>query len=108
VGLHEELELLVAAGIPPLEVLTIATRNGAETLGLLDEIGTVEAGKRADLLVLSADPTADIRNTRSIEAVIQGGEVMRPAELLGGTDAASGPSAGAASDRRRRAPEAVP
>lgn len=82
VGLHEELELLVAAGIPPLDVLRIATRNGAETLGLLDEIGTLEVGKRADLVVLGADPTADVRNTRSIELIIQNGRTMRPAEIL--------------------------
>jgi imidazolonepropionase-like amidohydrolase len=82
VGLHEELELLVAAGIPPLEVLRIATRNGAETLGLLDEIGTVEVGKRADLVMLGADPTANIRNTRSIELIIQNGRTMRPGEIL--------------------------
>jgi imidazolonepropionase-like amidohydrolase len=82
IGLHEELELLVGAGIPPLEVLTIATRNGAATLGLLEEIGTVEVGKRADLIVLSADPLADIRNTRSIETVIQGGQALRPGDLL--------------------------
>jgi imidazolonepropionase-like amidohydrolase/predicted esterase len=80
VSLHEEMELLVDAGIPAPEVIRIATRNGAAALGLLDELGTVEVGKRADLLVLSADPLADIRNTRSIEAVIQGGEVLDPAE----------------------------
>jgi imidazolonepropionase-like amidohydrolase len=85
VSLHEELELLVDAGIPAAEVIRIATRNGAEALGLLHELGTVESGKRADLLVLSADPIADIRNTRSIERVIQGGRVLRPAELLPGT-----------------------
>jgi len=76
VSLHEEMELLVQAGIPAPEVIRIATRNGAEALGLLDELGTVEVGKHADLLVLTADPTADIRNTRSIEAVIQGGRVL--------------------------------
>jgi cytosine/adenosine deaminase-related metal-dependent hydrolase len=108
VSLHEELELLVNAGIPASEVIRIATRNGAETLGLLDELGTVEVGKRADLLVLSADPTADIRNTRSIEAVIQGGDVLRPAELLGGPDATTGLVAGAGSDRLRPAQDAVP
>jgi imidazolonepropionase-like amidohydrolase len=82
VSLHEELELLVAAGIPQLEVLRIATANGAQALGLLDEVGTVEAGKRADLLVLGADPTEHIRNTRRIELVIQGGRLLDPAELL--------------------------
>jgi len=57
-------------------VITIATRNEAEALGLLDEISTVERGrgKRADLVVLSRDPPADSRNTRSIELVVQGGD----------------------------------
>jgi imidazolonepropionase-like amidohydrolase len=108
VSLHEELELLVEAGIPAPEVLRIATRNGAEALGLLDELGTVEVGKRADLLVLSADPTADIRQTRSIEAVIQGGQVMRPAELLGATGAMTSPAADTNSHWLRPAPDALP
>lgn len=63
--------MLASAGIPPIEVLTIATRNGAEALGLLDETGTIAPGKRADLLVLAAHPSLDIRNTRSIEFVIR-------------------------------------
>jgi hypothetical protein len=71
---HHELALYQEAGIPPLEILKMATRNGAEALGILDEVGTVEAGKRADLLVLRADPAADIRNTRSIEHVFLGGQ----------------------------------
>jgi imidazolonepropionase-like amidohydrolase len=91
VSLHEELELLAAAGIQPLDVLTIATRNGAETLGLLDEIGTIEVGKRADLVVLSADPTIDIRNTRSIEIVVQGGTILRPQEMLDAGAYSQGP-----------------
>jgi beta-lactamase class D/imidazolonepropionase-like amidohydrolase len=82
VSLHEELELLAGAGISPLEVLTIATLNGAEALGLLDEIGTLEPGKRADLLVLAADPSLDIRNTRTIERVIQGGRLIEPVDLM--------------------------
>jgi imidazolonepropionase-like amidohydrolase len=108
ISLHEELELLVDAGIPAPEVLRIATRNGAEALGLLDVLGTVEVGKRADLLVLSADPTADIRNTRSIEAVIRGGQVLRPAELLEGAGGVLGPGAGPASGWLRPASEQVP
>jgi imidazolonepropionase-like amidohydrolase len=54
---HHELELLVEAGIPPLEVIRIATRNGAEALHRAADIGTVEAGKRADLVVLRRDPS---------------------------------------------------
>lgn len=70
---HHELALYQDAGIPPLEVLTMATRNGAEALGLLDEVGTVEVGKRADLLVLGSDPSRDIRHTRDLLAVFLGG-----------------------------------
>jgi len=81
-SLHDEMELLVQAGIPPAEVIRIATRNGAESLGLLAETGTVAAGKRADLVVLDADPTADIANVRRIEKVFLAGREHSPRELL--------------------------
>ena len=81
VGLHQELALLVSAGISPSEVLRMATRSGAEALGLLGESGTVEVGRRADLVVLDADPLQDIRNTRRIRYVVLGGRVFRPDEL---------------------------
>lgn len=80
VSLHRELELLADAGIPPLDVIQIATRNGAEALGLLAETGTVEPGKRADLLLLTADPLADIANTRQIAWVMLAGERVWTAE----------------------------
>ena len=64
VSLHREMLLLNNAGIPPLEVITIATRNGAEALGILEETGTIEAGKKADFVLLNANPLVDIRNTR--------------------------------------------
>ncbi|NKB86961.1 MAG: amidohydrolase family protein [Acidobacteria bacterium] len=73
-SLHRELELLVEAGIPELEVLRIATHNGAQVLGELDQFGTVEPGKRADLVLLEADPSADIRATRRIAQVYQAGK----------------------------------
>ena len=79
---HKELELLVRAGIRPLDALTIATRNGAEVLGLLAETGTVTPGKRADLVLLNGDPTKDIRATRQIEWVMKDGRVYRPEALL--------------------------
>ena len=72
-----ELELLVAAGIPPLQVLRLATHNGAEALGILDRVGTIAVGKRADLVLLDADPLADIGNTRRIAMVISNGRVVR-------------------------------
>lgn len=83
-SLHRELALLVAAGIPPLDVLRIATRNGAEALGILDEVGTVELGKRADLVLLEADPLTHVGNTRRIAWVMQGGRIHEPAALLRG------------------------
>jgi imidazolonepropionase-like amidohydrolase len=76
--LHRELELLVTnAGLTPLQAITTATRNGAWAIGIADSVGTVAAGMRADLVLLGADPAADIRNTRAIRAVIQGGRVVR-------------------------------
>lgn len=65
---HWEMELMVEAGLTPSQVITAATRRGAEFLGARD-LGTLEAGKWADLLVLAKDPLADIRNTRSLERV---------------------------------------
>lgn len=83
VSLHHEMELLVRAGIPPLDVLTIASANGAKALGILDDVGTIEAGKRADLVVLTADPVKDIRNTRKIESIFLAGRRLQPDQLLG-------------------------
>jgi imidazolonepropionase-like amidohydrolase len=82
VGLHQELRLLHDAGIPPLEVLKIATHNGAVALGLADEIGSVEPGKVADLLVLATDPTKSLRNTRAIIHIFLGGTFLNPSALL--------------------------
>jgi imidazolonepropionase-like amidohydrolase len=78
--LHRELENLVAAGLTPAEALAAATRNPAEFLHALSEWGTIERGKRADLVLLSANPLTDIRNTTRIEAVSVGGRWLeRPA-----------------------------
>ncbi len=82
VSFHRELQLLADSNISPLEVLTIATRNAAESLGVLDEVGTIEEGKRADLVILSADPIADIANTRRIESIFLGGKRFQPNNLL--------------------------
>jgi imidazolonepropionase-like amidohydrolase len=75
---HRELELLSGAGIPNPDVIRMATRNGAISLGLIAEIGTVTEGRRADLVVLGADPIADIRNSRKVESVVLGG-ALKPA-----------------------------
>ena len=73
---HHELALYQEAGIPPLDILMMATHNGAEALGVLDDVGTITQGKRADLIVLSANPISDIRNTQKIELVFQAGELI--------------------------------
>lgn len=81
VSLDQEMELLAEAGVPAADVLAMATRNAAEALGQAADIGTIEVGKRADLVVLARDPLADVRNARSVELVIANGRVLRPAEL---------------------------
>jgi imidazolonepropionase-like amidohydrolase len=81
-SLHDELALLVRdAGMTPLQALQAATLTPARVMGLADETGTVEAGKRADLVLLDADPLADIRNTRRIHAVVANGRWMDRAAL---------------------------
>ena len=75
-SLHDELALLVAAGYTPAEVLRAATLNAAEFLRMTDSLGTIERGKIADLVLLDADPLADIRNTRRIVFVFQAGRVV--------------------------------
>jgi imidazolonepropionase-like amidohydrolase len=74
-SLHHELELLVEAGIPPIEVIKIATSNGAQALDI-EDTGTIEPGKQADMIVLSENPLEDISNTKKIEAVINNGQLM--------------------------------
>jgi len=78
-SLHDELVRFVEVGLTPLEALQAATMHPAEYLGLADA-GVVEPGRRADLLILDADPTVDISNTRRIHAVVLGGRLIeRPA-----------------------------
>jgi imidazolonepropionase-like amidohydrolase len=73
---HRELELLVAAGFSPRDALLAATRNGALILGV-DSLGLIAPGKAADLVVLTRDPLADIRNTLSIDQVMVRGLLLR-------------------------------
>jgi len=76
-SLHKELELLVAAGLDPLDALRAATLTPAEFFGIDDDVGTIAPGKRANLVLLRADPLADIRHTRSIDAVVKDGRLHR-------------------------------
>ena len=80
-ALHREMEALVAAGLSPYQALEAATRNPAEFLGATKEWGTIERGKRADLVLIAGNPLADIRNTARIEGVSVGGRWLEPAEL---------------------------
>lgn len=74
-SLHREMELLVEAGLPPDDAIRAATSVAAMLIGA-DSLGTLEPGKVADLVVLDADPRADIRNTRRIVKVVLGGAVL--------------------------------
>ncbi len=74
--LHRELQLLVDSGLSPLEALQAATRNPAQLIGQGHELGTIESGKLADLIVIGGDPLQDIRNTQMIEMVIKDGKVL--------------------------------
>ncbi|MFY7865993.1 amidohydrolase family protein [Roseateles sp.] len=74
-SLHTELQHLVAAGLTPAQALAAATWRPAQAFGVGSQLGTVEVGKLADLLLLQANPLADIRNTRQIEAVVADGRI---------------------------------
>jgi imidazolonepropionase-like amidohydrolase len=80
-ALHRELELLAGAGITPADIVVIATRNAARALGKLETLGTVEAGKLADVVLLRADPTRDIQNATQIDTVIKNGQIIDRAKL---------------------------
>ena len=75
-SLHDELELFVQAGLTPMEALQTATRNPAIYLGLSDMVGTVEIGKKADLVLLEANPLENISNTKRINAVVVNGKLI--------------------------------
>ena len=80
-SLHWELEHFVSAGLTPLEVLQIATRGAAAALASEHELGTIEPGKLADIVLLNKNPLEDIRNTQNIWGVIKNGWVFDPEEL---------------------------
>jgi hypothetical protein len=80
-SLHEELEWFVKAGLTPIEALQTATLNPARYLGKEKELGTVEPGKLADLVLLDSNPLEDIRNTQRIAAVVANGRHMAKPEL---------------------------
>ncbi|HET6646978.1 MAG TPA: amidohydrolase family protein [Pyrinomonadaceae bacterium] len=80
-GLHDELAMLVDAGLTPIQALQAATLNPAKFFDKLDSLGTIEKGKLADLVLLDANPLTDIRNTKRISAVVVNGRYFPPAAL---------------------------
>jgi imidazolonepropionase-like amidohydrolase len=80
-AVHRELELLVEGGISPLDALRMGTLHGAIFLGKEKDLGTIEPGKLADLVLLDADPTADIENSKKIHLVIKGGAIIDRSRL---------------------------
>jgi imidazolonepropionase-like amidohydrolase len=82
-GTHRELQLLVEAGLTPMQALVAATQHGAGLLSRGEvEYGTIQPGKAADLVLLNADPLADIHNTLKIQRVMQAGQWLNRKELL--------------------------
>jgi imidazolonepropionase-like amidohydrolase len=80
-SVNAEMEAMQEAGLSPMEVLVAATRNGALAMRRLDDFGTLEKGKIADVVVLDADPLEDIQNVRRVALVIRGGAAYTRAEL---------------------------
>jgi imidazolonepropionase-like amidohydrolase len=79
--LHRELELYVQAGVAAGEAVRIATENGARYAGVLADRGTIERGKRADLILVDGDPTKNISDIRRISYVLKDGTGFAPAEI---------------------------
>ena len=80
-ALHDELELLVQAGLSPAEALRTATINPARYFGIDAQAGSIARGKRADMVLLDANPLADIRNTRRITQVVVRGRILNRKRL---------------------------
>jgi imidazolonepropionase-like amidohydrolase len=81
-GDQREVELLVEAGFTPVEAIHIATSNGAEFLGELNQIGTLAAGKAADIVVIQGDPSANIKDIEKVEMVFKDGIGFDSAKLV--------------------------
>ena len=85
-GLQHELQLLVESGLTPLQAIQAATINAAAALRKEHDLGGVEPGYFADIVILEADPLKDISNTQKLDLVIDGGKSYKPTELLKAKD----------------------
>ncbi|HVQ41543.1 MAG TPA: amidohydrolase family protein [Vicinamibacterales bacterium] len=97
-GSHREVQALNLAGIPPAAILKMATINGARAMGLGDRLGTLEAGKLADLFVVRGNPLQDITTTRNVRLVMARGQMHDAAELLASAKGKMGPATAADDD----------
>ncbi|WP_052216092.1 amidohydrolase family protein [Sphingomonas sp. ERG5] len=79
--LHRELELYTQAGIPPAEILRLATLTPAEILGIDKDRGIIAVGKRADMILVDGDPTRDISDIRKVETIVKGGKLYYRREI---------------------------
>ena len=97
-GTHRELQAFVLAGIPPAAAIKMATINAARALRMSDELGTIEAGKLADLMVVSGNPLQDISRTHHVERVMVRGQLYDAAALLSSVKGQLGPKTAADDD----------
>lgn len=81
-ALHHELELMSQTGLSPREILIAATRNGAINMGREHDLGTLQPGKLADMVILNANPLEDIRHTRRITFIVKDGVIYQPEQLI--------------------------
>jgi len=91
-GSHRELHVFVLSGIPPAAALKIATINGARALNVASKLGSLEAGKLADLFIVRGNPLQDIRATRNVRWVMKGGELFNAPDLLASVKGQMGPA----------------
>ena len=82
VPLADEMKHLVDLGLDPMEILCAATKTNAELIDKADDLGTIEVGKLADIVIVDGDPLADITCMANVETIIQGGKVFFPDQLL--------------------------